>query len=67
MALAVAINVLGRTSAFLRDRSGAQRKPDGHCRNISTDKAALEEALKRASGTWGGHQAVRPFHYRRPD
>jgi hypothetical protein len=45
-------------------RSRADLCPlDAQCSGRSQEKAALEKALKRASGTWGGFQASRPFHY----
>ena len=34
--------------------------PKDPCSDIPSEKTALERALLRASGTWGGFQASRP-------
>ena len=44
-----------------------RRSPDPLCRDLSAEAAALEKALDRASGTWGGFQASRPFIHRPQD
>jgi len=49
-------------AAAFRDFFAADRRqPDPRCCDIATEDAALEKALRRASGTWGGYQASRPF------
>ena len=41
--------------------------PKDPCRDVPAEQSALEKALARASGTWGGFQASRPFIHRTPD
>ena len=41
--------------------NGIAATPKDPCNDIPSEKTALERALLRASGTWGGFQASRPF------
>ena len=53
---------LSSWAAAIRTLFGASRKrPDPLCCGLSAQDAALIKALRRASGTWGGFQAARPF------
>jgi hypothetical protein len=47
--------------------SAERRQLDPLCCDVSADDARLKKALRRASGTWGGYQASRPFTHRPPD
>ena len=58
-ALSIAVAVLGNGRSALR--RSAPRNP---CDPRAKERAVLERALERASGTWGGYQATRPFNYR---
>ena len=52
----------------LRARFSAERcQPDPLCGDILGEDATLQKALRRASGTWGGYQAARPFTRRLRD
>ena len=42
-------------------RNTVVASPKDPCSDIPFAKTALEKALQRASGTWGGFQASRPF------
>jgi len=59
-ALSIAVGAIGNW----RPASGGSPSLNP-CDSKTRERAALERALERASGTWGGYQAARPFNYRR--
>lgn len=57
-------SLLSRWGAALRDLLTIDRPQlDPLCCDLATKDVALQKALRRAAGTWGGHQASRPFSH----